>query len=405
MGIDWHTWISLIIRWIHIIVGIAWIGSSFYFVWLDNNLENTDEDDPADGELWSVHGGGFYHNRKFKVAPDSLNSHLHWFKYEAYFTWITGFLLFGIIYYLGAKIYLIDSHKADLTPVAAISVSLAFMFGGWLIYDFLCKSPLRHRPKTFGVILFLFLTLVAYLADQLLSDRASYIQVGAVIGTLMAGNVFRVIIPNQKIVVADLLAKRPVDPSLGQAAKLRSMHNNYMTLPVLFIMISNHYPVTYAQPISWFTLAMISLAGICVRHYFNIRHKKVTKDPYLFAAGFFMLVAIVVPASLKYTAELEHSKQPQSVASDTDIEFMKSPAGLAIVKHCSACHAETVTHELFDTAPKGVLLDTASEIQKNKQSIYEQVIVYEAMPMGDEFEMSAAEKDAIARWYEDAPDE
>lgn len=402
MGIDWHSWISLIIRWTHVIVGIAWIGSSFYFVWLDNNLEALDEKDDADGELWSVHGGGFYHNRKFKVAPDSLKSHLHWFKYEAYFTWITGFLLFAIIYYYGAKIYLIDSHKADLTSQGAIAISLGIMFGSWFIYDLLCKSPLRHTPKIFGGILFLFLTVIAYLTDQIFSDRASYIQIGAVIGTLMAGNVFRVIIPNQKIVVADLLANQPVDPALGQAAKLRSMHNNYMTLPVLFIMISNHYPQTYAQPVSWFTLAMISLAGICVRHYFNIRHKKVTKDPFLFAAGFFMFVAILVPASLSFNIDRD-KRQARLINPElpSTSEFMTSDVALAITKHCTSCHSPNPPHELYQIAPNGILLDTEADIKKHKKAIYEQVILYEVMPMGDEFEITDAEKAAIAKWGEE----
>jgi len=230
MAIDYYSWISLILRWLHVITGIAWIGASFYFVWLDNNLERPDKvkKGEADGELWSVHGGGFYHNKKYMSAPGNMPSHLHWFKYEAYFTWISGFLLMTVIYYYGANLYLIDKSKMVLESWQAISASLALLAGGWIVYDLMCKSPLRKRPLLFAVLLFALMVLAAIVAGKIFSDRAAYMQIGAMIGTIMAGNVFFNIIPNQKIVVADLIAGRPVNPEFGKAAKLRSMHNNYM---------------------------------------------------------------------------------------------------------------------------------------------------------------------------------
>lgn len=401
MTIDWHTWLSLIIRWAHITAGIAWIGASFYYVWLDNNLENTKESDDSDGELWSVHGGGFYHNKKYKVAPKSLDSHLHWFKWEAYFTWITGFLLFAIIYYFNAKIFLLDTSKLAVTAPQAVGLSVGMMFGSWIGYDLLCKSGLHKYPRVFGLILFLLLTGLAYVSDQIFSDRAAYIQVGAIIGTLMAGNVFRVIIPNQKIVVAELLAGREVDPQLGVAAKLRSLHNNYLTLPVLFIMVSNHYPVTYAQPLSWFTLAGISLAGICVRHYFNLRHTTKAKAPFMFAAVISLMTAIIVPASYKFnqsqTSKNIASSEP--LLSDTDPQFVE--VNMLLKTHCSSCHSATPTSEDFTVAPKNILFDTEQDILRHATNIYQQVVEYEAMPLGDATAMTDSERAKIGKWYEE----
>ncbi len=389
MSIDWYNWISLIVRWFHIIVGIAWIGASFYFVWLDNNLESTEEGDDADGHLWSIHGGGFYHNRKYMVAPEHLSPNLHWFKWEAYFTWISGFILFVILYYFGAQIYLIDSQKYDLSSMQAIGISLSMLLLSWVCYDLMCKSALRKKPLIFAVILFIYLTGIAYLADKFFSDRAAYIQVGAIIGTLMAGNVFWVIIPNQKKVVSSMIAGKPVDPSLGAAAKLRSLHNNYLTLPVLFMMISTHYPITYSQPANWITLAAISLAGVSVRHYFNLRHTKKTKDPFIFLAMFFMLVAILVPASLSVSPDLE-KVDPQVTIEPKVMSLIK--------KHCVSCHSANPTSDLFKTAPKALEFDSAASIKQNAMTIHQQVVEYESMPMG-EIEMSDEERRVIDNWY------
>src|SRR3954465_3161694 len=270
MGFDLGEWLNLALRWLHLTAGIAWIGSSFYFVWLDNHLVAPTEGD-ASGELWSVHGGGFYHNQKYQVAPRRMPEHLHWFKWEAYFTWISGFSLLVLIYYAGAQSYLIDPAKAALSPSQATAIGLAALALGWLVYDGLCRSPAGASNKALGLFWFAFLLWSAAVLDGLFNSRAAYMHVGAMIGTVMVANVFLVIIPNQRKVVADLVAGRTPDPALGAAAKQRSLHNNYMTLPVLFIMISNHYPMTYGAQRPWVVLALLGLTGVAVRHVFNLR--------------------------------------------------------------------------------------------------------------------------------------
>jgi uncharacterized membrane protein len=376
------------IRWLHIITGIAWIGASFYFVWLDNNLTKPKDGESGDGELWSVHGGGFYHNKKYMTAPEGQSGHLHWFKYEAYFTWISGFLLLAIIYYYGANLYLIDKSKMALTSWQAIAASLGILAGGWIIYDLLCRSALRHRPKLFGLILFLTIGITAYFCDKIFSDRAAYIQIGAMIGTMMAGNVFFVIIPNQKIVVADILAGRPVDPKLGQAAKLRSVHNNYMTLPVLFIMISNHYPMTYAGPYNWLSLGLISAAGISIRHFFNLRHTTKIKDPYIFLAVAFMIAAMLFPLSIK---------KPKIEGAEN---FSMTEVRTIMQKHCTSCHSENPTHESFDEPQGGILFDSDQRIQLAADRILERAVIAADMPLGNETEMTLQEREILRLWID-----
>ncbi len=388
MGISFHTWIELIIRWLHVITGIAWIGASFYFVWLDNNLERPakPKKGEADGELWSVHGGGFYHNKKYMSAPSNMPEHLHWFKYEAYFTWLSGFLLMGIIYYYGASLYLIDSSKMAFAPWQAITASMGMFAGGWVFYDLLCKSPLRKKPGIFAILLFILLTLSAVAAGKMFSDRAAYIQVGAMIGTMMAGNVFFNIIPNQKIVVADLIAGRPVNPEFGKAAKLRSMHNNYMTLPVLFIMTSAHYPMTYGSGMGWLGLALISLAGIAVRHYFNLRHTEKPKAPFALAAIIFMIAAMTFPLALQ--------KPTTPTVGEISFENVRQ----IIDTHCTACHAQNPTHEWYDEAPSGFLLDTDALIKQYKALIMERAVTGKDMPLGNETKMTDAEREILRAW-------
>jgi len=390
MSIDFYSWISLSIRWLHVITGIAWIGASFYFVWLDNNLERPKKvkKGEPDGELWSVHGGGFYHNKKYMSAPGNMPEHLHWFKYEAYFTWISGFALLAVIYYYGANLYLIDKSKMALTNWQAIGASMGMLAVGWVLYDLLCKSALRKKPGLFAILLFILLTLSAVVAGMMFSDRAAYIQVGAMIGTMMAGNVFFNIIPNQKIVVADLIAGRPVNPEFGKAAKLRSMHNNYMTLPVLFIMTSAHYPMTYGSGMGWLSLALISLAGITVRHYFNLRHTTKPKMPFAVAAVVFMVAAMTFPFALK--------KPATQIVGEVSFENVQQ----IINTHCTACHAQNPTHEWYDEAPNGLRLDTNELIKQNKALIMERAVTGKDMPLGNETEMTDAEREMLRVWIE-----
>src|SRR5882724_1819324 len=274
---DIIPWLELALRWLHVITGIAWIGASFYFIWLDGNIRPAEGKPLVAGELWAVHGGGFYHNQKYLVAPAELPAHLHWFKYEAYFTWISGFLLLAVIYYAGADAFLIDSAKLALSGPQAILISLGFLAGGWLVYDGLCRSPLGRDGRLFGAVWFVLLTVAAWALTCIFSDRAAFLHVGAVIGTAMVGNVFFVIIPNQKKVVAAMLAGRAPEAWLGREAKQRSLHNNYMTLPVILCMISNHFPILFGNPANWLVLAALSVSGLMIRHFFNLRHKGVLK--------------------------------------------------------------------------------------------------------------------------------
>src|SRR3954471_6328114 len=291
MGIDLGEWLNLAIRWLHLTAGIAWIGSSFYFVWLDNHLR-TPARGEASGELLSVHGGGFYHNQKYQVAPSQMPDQLHWFKWEAYFTWISGFSLLVLIYYVGAQSFLIDPAKAALSPAAAIGIGLASLALGWLAYDLLCRSPLKSSNLVLGLWWFIILLFAAVALYALFNARAAYLHVGAMIGTVMVANVFFVIIPNQRKVVADLIAGRSPDPALGAAAKQRSLHNNYMTLPVLFIMISNHYPMTYGAERPWLVLALLGLTGIAVRHVFNLRGRGKATGPTIVVAAVLALASV-----------------------------------------------------------------------------------------------------------------
>ncbi|MEL7028336.1 MAG: urate hydroxylase PuuD [Pseudomonadota bacterium] len=396
MDVDIVAWLNLAFRWLHLVAGIAWIGSSFYFIWLDNNLRP-----PADGkkgvggELWAVHGGGFYHKQKYLVAPDDLPADLHWFKWEAYFTWISGFLLLCVMYYYGAEIYLIDSAKADFSPVQAIGLGLAFLVGGWLVYDGLCKSPIGANTSAFALIWFLALTASAYLLSEVFSDRGAFIHVGAMIGTVMAANVFMIIIPNQRKTVAAMTAGEAPDPALGKQAKQRSLHNNYMTLPVLFIMISNHYPMVFGHHLNWLLLAGLGIVGWMLRHFFNLRHVGKTRYELVgwSAAGF---VAIM------FIAALERPIEDAPVAAIPEDRF--TPAFVevrAIVdKHCVNCHAARPEHELFDSPPAGVILSHPQQIRRYASQIYAQSVASDIMPMGNETGMTAAERAALGAWID-----
>src|SRR3954468_24621859 len=306
MAFDLSEWLNLAIRWLHLTAGIPCIASSFYFVWLDNHLKAPAEGE-ASGELWSVHGGGFYHNRKYQVAPSAMPDQLHWFKWEAYFTRLSGFSLLVLIYYVGAQSFLIDPAKAALSPAAAIGIGLAAQALGWLAYDLLCRSPLRSSNLVLGLWWFIILLFAAVALDSLFNARAAYLHMGAIIGTVMVANVFFVIIPNQRKVVADLIAGRTPDPALGAAAKQRSLHNNYMTLPVLFIMISNHYPMTYGAERPWLVLALIGLTGVAVRHVLNLRGRGRATGPTIAVA------AILALASVTYVT-LEKGGAPSAPA-------------------------------------------------------------------------------------------
>jgi len=390
MTIDFAEWLNLAIRWLHLTAGIAWIGSSFYFIWLDNHLTPPASGD-ASGELWAVHGGGFYHNQKYLVAPAQMPDRLHWFKWEAYFTWISGFSLLVLIYYVGAQSFLIDPAKAALSPAEAIAIGLAALVAGWLFYDLLCRSPLGNNNRLLGIVWFAFLLAAAILLDRVFNARAAYMHIGAMIGTAMVANVFFIIIPNQRKVVADLIAGRTPDPALGKAAKQRSLHNNYMTLPVLFIMISNHYPMTYGAQRPWLVLALLGLTGVAVRHVFNLRHRAQLTGAAMALAAVLALASVTYVSLEKLPAASDTGGASAQAVSYADIRPI-------LATHCAACHSEHPTNIAFTAPPLGVELDSYDHVRALSPRIQKVAVDSEIMPLGNTTGMTRAERQKLGAW-------
>ena len=383
-------WLSLLGRWFHIIAGIAWIGSSFYFVWLDNHLlpprDTKDGDKGVGGEVWSVHGGGFYHAQKYISAPGQIPEPLHWFKWEAYSTWISGMFLLALMYWYGAEIYLIDQSVRSISTLAAVSLAIGFIAGGWFIYDLLCKSPLGKNDTTLAISILLFVCLLAWALCQVFSGRGAYIHYGAVLGTIMVANVFFVIIPGQKRMVSAAQEGKTPDPQYSVKGKQRSVHNTYFTLPVLFVMISNHYASTYAHAYNWLILIALSLAGALIRYYFVARHKgKAPLWPVAVALGLIALVAVpLAPAGRSET----------SVAA-VSLDEVHS----IVLARCVSCHAEQPTFAAYTSPPGGVVLETTQQIQAQASRIYEQTVVSRVMPIGNLTQITEAERSSVASWY------
>ena len=383
-------WLNLLVRWLHVIAGVAWIGASFYFIWLDNHLEAPR--DPADdakgvgGEVWSVHGGGFYHAQKYKIAPAQLPERLHWFKWEAYTTWLSGMFLTALLYWYGAEVYLIDRSVADFSAPEAISIAIAFIVGGWFVYDLLCKSPLARDTRVFGVILLLLTAALAWSLCQLFSGRGAYLHFGAVLGTIMVGNVFFVIIPGQKRMVAAAERGEAPDPVYGQRGKQRSVHNTYFTLPVLFVMTSNHFAMAYGHEYNWLILIAISLAGALIRVYFVARHKgKASLLPVVLAVAILVAVAVAI------------APRPQA-AGAAEVSF--SQVRNVMNARCTSCHSETPVHPAFPVAPLGIVFDTEQQIVNEADRIYQQTVVTRVMPIGNLTSMTDEERQIIDVWYQ-----
>ncbi|MCY9827637.1 urate hydroxylase PuuD [Vibrio chagasii] len=426
-------WLNLAIRWIHMIVGVAWIGASFYFVWLENNLNRVNPKTGLSGDLWAIHGGGIYHLEKYKLAPPEMPEHLHWFKWEAYFTWITGVCLLGVVYYLNAEIYLI-APGSGLDSTTAIAIGIGSFVAGWFIYDLLCDSPLGKTPVLLGVVLFVLLVAATYGLTQVFSGRGAYIHVGAIIGTIMVGNVFRVIMPAQRNLVKAIEEKREPDPALPAKGLLRSRHNNYMTLPVLFIMISNHFPSTYGSEYNWLILAGLAIFSILVRHYFNTRHgsQKFAWTVPVAALGMITLAFVTSPYAKKQmtpvvqapvvqeapvsttesaTEEIASSNTASTAADSqavpADHAMSTASAGVSfetinkvIQERCSVCHSATPSHAAFAAAPAGVMLDTPEEIKANVPRIVAQTVTTQVMPLGNMTQMTDEERALIGTWVE-----
>ena len=388
-------WLNLVVRWLHVITGIAWIGASFYFVWLDNNIRppapgSALANKGVSGELWAVHGGGFYNPQKYLVAPAELPKELHWFKWEAYSTWLSGFALLTIVYYFNAQAMMVDKSVADLTSLQAVGIGLASLVVGWTVYDLLCRSKLGQHDLAFGLVMFVFLVASAWVLNHFLSGRAAYIHVGAMIGTIMVANVLMLIIPGQRKMVAAMAAGGKPDPIHGLRAKQRSVHNNYFTLPVLFIMISNHYAMTYRHQHAWAVLAAMMAAGVLIRHFFNLRHRGRIEWRYP-VAGVAILIALAVAIA----------PPPPAAAvavSDPAAQFAKVQA--IITQRCTTCHADKPTQAGFAAAPAGIELHTGALIHQNAAKVYQQVVQTRAMPLANLTQMTDAERAQVATWYE-----
>ena len=394
-------WIAFAVRWLHVITAMAWIGSSFYFIALDLGL-NRNIPGPADGEEWQVHGGGFYHIQKYLVAPESMPEHLVWFKWESYSTWLSGAALLMLVYWTGAEMFLIDFAKMDLAVWQAIAISGGSLAIGWLLYDALCKSKLGETPTTLMVILFVILVVMAWGYNQVFTGRAALLHLGAFTATIMTANVFFIIMPNQRIVVADLKAGRTPDAKYGKIAKLRSTHNNYLTLPVIFLMLSNHYPLAFATDYNWIIASLVFLMGVTIRHYFNSLHARSGNPHWTWGATAVIFVIIMWLSSIPmYDPEeaVETSEVPAHLLPIIESDGFEEVASV-VMGRCSMCHAAEPFYDGILWPPKGVRLETDVEIAKNAQMIYLHSGRSRAMPPGNVTFMEDSERRLIRDWYD-----
>ncbi|MEN0001320.1 MAG: urate hydroxylase PuuD [Pseudomonadota bacterium] len=394
-------WIEFAVRWTHVITAIAWIGSSFYFIALDLGL-NRNIAGAADGEEWQVHGGGFYHIQKYMVAPDNMPEHLVWFKWESYATWLSGFALLALVYYLGADLYLIDPNIADIPIWAGILISLASIVFGWIAYDFLCKSKLGETPTILMILLFVLLTAMAWGYTQVFSGRAALLHLGAFTATIMSANVFMIIIPNQKIVVADLKAGRTPDAKYGKIAKLRSTHNNYLTLPVIFLMLSNHYPLAFASEYNWLIASLVFLMGVTIRHYFNTMHAKKGKPNWTWLATTIIFIVIIALSTAplytddpEFREEAKVTRYQERIIASTGFEEVSD----IVLGRCAMCHAQEPVWDGILWPPKGVRLETPADIAAHARAIYVQSALTHAMPPANVSYMEDEERRILRDWY------
>ena len=402
---DWVVlweWVEIGVRWLHVITAVAWIGSSFYFIALDLGLHrDRNLASGADGEEWQVHGGGFYHVQKYLVAPAAMPDHLTWFKWESYSTWLSGFAMLILVYYLGSDLYLIDPAVMDLSTAQAIGISLASLAFGWIAYNTLCRVFVNADQTVLMVALFGVLVAMAYGYTQVFSGRAALLHLGAFTATIMSANVFFIIMPNQRIVVADLKAGRKPDAKYGKIAKQRSTHNNYLTLPVVFLMLSNHYPLVFATQYNWIIASLVFLMGVTIRHWFNTQHARKGSPHWTWAATavLFLIIAWLSTAPQRHLAEDAALRGPAlTYASATGFDDV-----VGIVQgRCSMCHAATPVWDGIHWAPKGVVLETPAQIASQARRIYLQAGLSHAMPPANLSYMEPAERQAIVDWYRSA---
>ncbi|MEO7310967.1 MAG: urate hydroxylase PuuD [Chitinophagaceae bacterium] len=388
-GTPWEShmmeWLNIIVRLMHITFGIAWIGASFYFVFLENALNRTEHvRDELAGNLWAVHGGGFYYLEKYKVAPKQIPKQLHWFKYEAYFTWLSGFSLLFVVYYFNAKAFLIDTNVLNLSPAAAIGIGIGSFALAWILYDLLCKTPLVKKGYWFTVVGSIILVGFAYGYSHVFNSRAAYIHFGAMLGTLMVGNVFFIIIPSQKAMVKAAKEGLPLNSELGKFAGLRSLHNNYFTLPVLFVMVSNHFPSTFGNAYPWLILAVISLGAAGVKHWLNLKEKGKYSIWVLPGSVLILLAAVFMTAPAK--------------PGECKKEISFAQVSTIINTRCISCHSSKPTDDIYTAPPNGVVYDTPADIVKLKDKILQRVVITKTMPQNNKTGITPDEREIIGCW-------
>ena len=391
-GTPWEghlmEWMNIVVRVMHITFGIAWIGASFYFVFLENALNRTENiRDELAGNLWAVHGGGFYYLEKYKVAPKTIPNQLHWFKYEAYFTWLSGFSLLAVVYYFNAKAQLIDTNVLNISSAAAISIGIGSFIVAWIMYDLLCKSSLIKYKITFTITGFLMAVGFAYFYTEVFSARAAYIHFGAMIGTLMAGNVFFVIIPSQKAMVNAAKQGIPPDGALGKKALARSLHNNYFTLPVLFVMVSNHFPSTFGYQYPWAVLAAITLGTAGVKHYLNLKEQG-------------RYTVWVLPVSVIILLAVSFVTAPAKNPDVCKEEIQFAEIQQIFQTRCMSCHSSKPTDDVYTSPPNGVVYDTPEDIVRKKDLIMQRVVVTKTMPQNNKTNITPEERNMIRCWIE-----
>ncbi|MGL4310761.1 MAG: urate hydroxylase PuuD [Paracoccaceae bacterium] len=398
-------WLTFALRWTHVVTGIAWIGSSFYFIALDLGLHrDRNLASGADGEEWQVHGGGFYHVQKYLVAPAAMPDHLVWFKWESYSTWLSGFALLAVIYYASAELFLVDPGVAELAVWQAVAISMASLALGWIVYNTLCKAFVDANQTALMLALFAVLVAMAWGYTQVFSGRAALLHLGAFTATIMSANVFFIIMPNQRVVVADLKAGRKPDPKYGKIAKQRSTHNNYLTLPVVFLMLSNHYPLAFASDANWIIASLIFLVGVLIRHYFNSRHARTGNPTWTWA----VVVILMIVIAWFSTAPMFHDEVGDAALTPAaqrfaDAEGFEEVSNI-VMGRCSMCHAAEPGWEGMYWPPKAVRLDTPGHIARHAREIYLQAGLTDAMPPGNLSFIEPQERAAIVRWYRAATD-
>ena len=395
-------WLGFAVRWLHVITAMAWIGSSFYFIALDLGLRKVPHlPVGAHGEEWQVHGGGFYHIQKYLVAPENMPEHLTWFKWESYSTWLSGAALLVLVYWAGAEMYLIDYDKIELSTFQAIAISGGSLAIGWILYDMLCKSRLGEHPTALMLLLFVILVTMAWGYNQVFTGRAALLHLGAFTATIMTANVFLIIMPNQRIVVKDLQEGRAPDAKYGKIAKLRSTHNNYLTLPVIFLMLSNHYPLAFATEHNWIIASLVFLLGVLIRHYFNTMHARKGKPVWTLGASAVIFVLIMWLSSAPMFRDYDWQAE---VIVPEQMQYIVEAEGYGevhdiVMGRCSMCHNPEPTWSGLMWPPKAVRLDNDAQIALNARAIYLHAGLSNAMPPGNVTGMTDDERAQIIRWY------